>query len=171
MFLYFQVGLHQGKILRPGQNLQRYGGYPGSSESSPAPVRKISAGGGEIVSPILIRKSSNPLSPPQRPSKLPLKPMYINNLKTSKAVLLPKKMTPPSSDQEVMSLSPTMSSKFSKMPSKRAASPSRTTCKRSGHSSPRRREISRVASSPKITTRRRSPSLNRSVSINFKCTK
>jgi len=156
------VGLHQGKILRPGQNLQRFGGYPGSSESSPAPVRKISAGGGEIVSPILIRKSSNPLSPPQRPSKLPLKPMYINNLKTSKAVLFPKKMTPPSSDQEVMSLSPTMSSKFSKMPSKRAASPSRTTCKRSGHSSPRRREISRVASSPKITTRRRSPSLNRS---------
>ena len=176
--------------------MAKYGGAgpqspgPGSNETSPISPRKMSSsstcGQEHKNSPPVFRKPSHPA--PQRPSKLPVMPMYNNNQvskqssmeQTMSRPLRPshyqgRKLTPPcSSDQESVSMSPVSSmTKHNRimypMSAKRAASPSRTTSKRQGQMSPKRNDISRRVSSPVYTSvaRRRSPSLTRSVSFYF----
>ena len=110
---------------------------------------------------------------PQRPSKLPVMPMYghpVHNTRNGTGRgqgYTHRKTTSPDSgvmsDQETLSpASP--STRYRVVTSKRPASPQRTGSKRPGHASPKRGDVTRRVSSPVFTARRRSPSITRSVS-------
>ena len=179
-FFSFQIVRHPSNVRVPVAR-SRYG-QPASNETSPLTTRKTSvpssASSPSPVSPGMVRRSVGPLATvtPQRPSKLPVMPMYghphpAHNTRTASGRTqgyTHRKTTSPdsgvTSDQELMSpASP--GTRYKLVTSKRPASPQRVGSKRPGHASPKRGDVTRRVSSPVFTARRRSPSLTRSVSF------
>ena len=175
-FFSFQVVRHPVPGVRGPAARPRYG-QSQSNETSPLAARKSSAPASPSpVSPAMSRRSVGPLATvtPQRPSKLPVMPMYGHPGHNARAgagrlqgYTNRQKTTSPDSgvmsDQETLSpASP--GSRYRLVTSKRPASPPRTGSKRPGQASPKRGDINRRVSSPVYSARRRSPSLSRSVS-------
>ena len=172
-FFSFQIVRHPSNVRAPALARSRYG-QPQSNETSPLTTRKTSVPASP--SPVMSRRSVGPLATvtPQRPSKLPVMPMYghpVHSTRTgtgrSQGYTHRKTTSPDSgvtSDQETLSpASP--STRYRVVTSKRPASPQRTGSKRPGHASPKRGDVTRRVSSPVFNARRRSPSITRSVSF------
>ena len=168
----------------------RYG-TTASSETSPLSSRKNSTSNGQEKSPLSNRRQSSNIQAPQRPSRLPVVSMYdpkqsltTNSHAKRPQIAASRKATPPCQDHEPIQLSPlTPANKYMRrnsmsptaslvgkrgmspttLASKRSASPSRSSSKRTA--SPKRGDVSRRVPSPVFATRKRSPSLTRSVSF------
>ena len=177
-FFSFQIVRHPSNVRVPVPRT-RYG-QPTSNETSPLATRKTSVPAPVTpsptpASPVMSRRSVGPLATaPQRPSKLPVMPMYghpAHNSRTGSSRAqgyTQRKTTSPdsgvTSDQETLSpASP--ATRYRLVTTKRPASPQRTGSKRPGHASPKRGDVTRRVSSPVFTARRRSPSMTRSVSF------